>query len=78
MRRMVFGLGGFSGRGIGRRDRLAAGGLQRDDERMRAVVGRGERVAGRQTGLGVGTAQVDRAGIRREEIAARIADEWTV
>ena len=68
------GLGAGDGRicGVGRRDILGAGRLERDRERVRAVIGGNERVVGRQAGLDVAAGEVDGAGVAGGDVAVRI------
>ena len=65
-------------RGIGRRDRLGAGGLERDGERVRAGVGGGEGVIRRQDGLRIGAGELDRADVAGVGAAVRDSGAVTV
>ena len=53
-------------------DDLGAGRLERGREGVRAGIGGGERVVGRQAGLGVAAGECDRAGVAGGDVAVRI------
>ena len=58
--------------GVSRGDGLEAGGADRDGERVRAGVGGGEGVVGREDRGRVGAGEVDGAGVGRAHVVGRV------